>query len=401
MRNVWRSLSIPQGRQSKALFCFVTLALSASVFIGCAPKVTSSLPAGGSLPASLAVLPPDYSSDIPRERVDIVHEAIVQELRNRNFLVAEDSVVGRLCSSPACPERSKIAENYLIDGFVTVHLESFSRNNFIAGYYNQLQGAVSVADTKGSQLISVSHTENESGGVLLQSGQVFQGILSQIRHSGDEVFDDLAERFAQQVVEKLPAPLTSGPLAKTEAISLALTSATAQWNSPSTYTVCAHGTPHSFAYLILGTTRTPLREVSPGNYCRAFSSLVSRPQNGVEAIELRTAFGNSARSAISLPAEAPCRLKDRVSRSDTERAEILCATVGGDNSTRGKGCSSSLGYCGIEKVLVYQAPDTIGPYQKVSEQRTASIQIPKAHNVAIVAVGKGGVPSQPITVEAQ
>lgn len=379
----------------------ISLPLLPMLITGCAPKVVSSLPAGGSLPPSLAVLPPDYSADIPRERINIVHDAIAQELRNRNFLVVEDSVISRLCSSPACPERATIAENYLVDGFVTVKLDSFSRNNFIAGYYNQLQGSVAVTDTKGSQLMSVSHTENESGGVLLQSGQVFQGIISQIRHSGDEVFDDLAERFAHQVVEKLPAPATSEASGKTEGTSLALTSATTQWTSPSTYTVCARGTPHSFAYLILGTNRTPLQEVSPGNYCRAFSSLIAKPQSGVEAIELRTAFGNSARTTISIPAEPPCRLKERVASIDAGRAEILCATVGEDNSTRGKGCSSTVGYCGADKVVVYQAPDSIGPYQKVSEQRSASLQLPKAERVAIVTVGKGGVPSQPITVEAK
>ncbi len=377
----------------------ILLALLSLTVTACAPKVTSSLPVGGSLPLSLAVLPPDYSGDIPRERVDLVHDAIVQELRNRNFLVAEKSIMSNLCSAPSCPERSEIGRNYLIDGFVTVKLDSFSRNNFIAGYYNQLQGSVSVADTKDAQLISVSHTENESGGVLLQSGQVFQGIVSQIRHSGDEVFDDLAERFAHQVVEKLPAPTSSEPVGRSEATSLALTSATAEWTSPSTYTVCAHGSPHSFAYLLLGTTRTPLREVSPGHYCRAFSSLVSGPSSGAEAIELRTAFGNSAREAISIPSEPPCALKDRVTPVKTGRAEILCTTVGGDNSTRGKGCSSSIPHCGVDKILIYQASQAAGPYQKVSEQRTASIKLPQASTVAILAVGKGEVSSQPIVVE--
>jgi hypothetical protein len=382
-------------RSTQILLALISLTLTA-----CAPKVTSSLPVGGSLPLALAVLPPDYSGDIPRERVDIVHDAIVQELRNRNFLVADQTIMSNLCSAPSCPERSEIARNYLIDGFVTVKLDSFSRNNFIAGYYNQLQGSVSITDTKDAQLISVSHTENESGGVLLQSGQVFQGILSQIRHSGDEVFDDLSERFAHQVVEKLPAPSSSESPGRPESTSLALTAATAELTSPSTYTVCAHGTPHSFAYLLLGTTRTPLREVSPGRYCRVFSSLVSGPSVGAEAIELRTAFGNSAREAVSIPSEPPCALKDRVTTVETGRAEVLCTTVGEDNSTRGKGCSSSIPHCGVEKILIYQASQTGGPYQKVSEQRTASIKLPQASTVAILAVGKGQVPSQPIVVEA-
>jgi hypothetical protein len=215
------------------------------------------------------------------------------------------------------------------------------------------------------------------------------------------VFDDLADKFAHKVVEKLPQPAASVSMTRSEAISLALTSATAQWSSPSTYTVCARGTPHSFAYLLLGTTRTPLREVSPGYYCRAFSSLVSNPQGGVEAIELRTAFGNSARQTISIPSAPPCALKERITPSEGERTEILCATVAGDDSTRSKGCSSSLPHCGVDRILVYQASNPAGPYQKVSEQRSASIRLPQANTVAILAIGKGDVSSQPVTVEAK
>lgn len=368
-------------------------------FSACAPTVKSALPPGGSLPLTIAVLPADYSVDIPRERVDLAHAAIINELRNRNFVVIEDRVISQLCSTPSCPERPEIARNYLVDGFATVSLTSFSRNNFIAGYYNQLQGGVSVSDTTGKELISVTHTENESGGVLLQSGQIFQGIISQVRHSGDEVFDDLADRFAHAVVEKLPAPTTNAT--PPEAVSLALTSATAQWSSPSTYTVCAQGTPHSFAYVVLGSTRTPLEEVSPGRYCRAFSALVSSPANGVEAVELRTAFGNSVRETVAIPAQPPCDLKDRVATLDTTRVDILCTTISGDPSTRGTGCSSTMSHCAADKVLVYEAPTPQGPYRKVSEVKSSSVTIPQAGTVALVTVGKGGVPSQPTTINAK
>lgn len=383
MRNVYPSLKLS-----------ILLALSA-----CAPTVKSTLPSGGSLPLTMAVLPADYSIDIPRERIDIARSAIINELRNRNFIVIEDRVISQLCSSQACPERAEIARNYLVDGFATVTLTSFSRNNFIAGYYNQLQGGISIADSAGKELISVTHTENESGGVLLQSGQVFQGIISQVKHSGDDVFDDLADRFAHAVVEQLPAPAAA--TTSSEAVSIALTSATAQWSSPSVYTVCAQGTPHSFAYLVLGATRTPLEEVSPGRYCRAFSALVASPADGVEAIELRTAFGNSVRETVAIPAQLPCNLTNRVATPDAHRADILCASISGDPSARGKGCSSSINHCAADKVLVYEAPAPQGPYRKVSEVKSSSITIPDADTVALVTVGKGGIPSQPTTIQTK
>lgn len=375
----------------------ILLALSL-VASACAPKVTSTLPPGGSLPKTLAVLPADYSIEIPRERIDLVRSAIIHELRNRNFVVIEDRVIKQVCSSPSCPHRSQIAQNYLVDGFVTVTPSSFSRNNFVAGYYNQLQGTISIADPLDRELISVSHTENESGGVLLQSGQLFQGIISQVKHSGDDVFDDLADRFARAVVEKLPPPALAPPQEQPEGLSLALTSATAEWNTPSTYTVCARGTPHSFAYLILDKVRTPLREIKPGTYCGAFSSLVTSPTQGIEAIELRTAFGNSVRTPISLPAERPCDLKDRLEIHDGSHVDLLCASVNGDSPTASKGCSNTISLCTLQKVLIYEAPELSGPYRKVSEQKSASITLPPANTIAILTVGRGGVPSKAVTV---
>ena len=367
----------------------------------CGPTVHSALPSGATLPVSLAVLPADYSVDIPRQRVDLVREAVVSELRNRKFVVVEDQVVLQTCSNPSCPERERLTHDYLVDGFVTVSLSSFSKNNFVAGYYNQLQGSISVADPGGKDLVSVSHTENESGGLLLQSGQIFQAIISTVKHSGDGVFDDLAERFAQSVVEKLPQPAATTANSQPEGLSLALNSVTAQWKTPTSYTVCAQGTPHSFAYLLLGTTRIPLRETKPGTYCSAFSSLVTNVDKTTEVVELRTAFGNSIRQNVSIPSEPPCNLQGRVTTLDNNRINILCTSVGSDTSAGSKGCSDSVLPCKVDKVIVYQAPDPSGPYQKVSELRASSLQLPKSDTVSIVTIGRGEIPSQPVSISAK
>jgi hypothetical protein len=369
--------------------------------VSCGPTVHSTLPTGGSLPVSLAVLPADYSVDIPQQRVDLVREAVISELRNRRFVVVEDKVVSQICSTPLCPERERLTHNYLVDGFVTLSLSSFSKNNFVAGYYNQLQGSISVTDPTSKELVSVSHTENESGGLLLQSGQIFQAIISTVKNSGDAVFDNLAERFAQAVVEKLPAPTLTTTNAQPEGLSLALNSVTAQWKTPTSYTVCAQGTPHSFAYLLLGTTRTPLRETKPGTYCAAFSSLVTNPNKSTEAVELRTAFGNSVRQNILIPSESPCDLQGRVTTIDTNTITLLCSTVGSDSSNASKECSKSLAPCKVDKVLVYKAPEASGPYQKVSELSSSSFQPPQADTVSIVTIGRGGIPSQPVTITAK
>ncbi len=372
------------------------LALFAMLAVGCGPTLQSSLPKGALLPATIAVLPPDYSVDIPRERIDLVHAAVVRELRNQNFVVVEDRVVESICSTPACPEKSRLGQDYLVDAFATVSLSSFSKNNFVAGYYNQLQGELLVTDKTGKELVQVEHTENESGGLLLQSGQVFQAIISTVKNSGDSVFENLAEKFAKTVIEKLPAHQTALPPGSTEGVEVALTSASVKWDSPASYTVCAQGTPHSFAYLLTGTTRSQLREVSPGKYCSKFSPLVTSPTRGIEAVELRTAFGNSLRKEIDLPSDRPCDLKSRFVHSPDATIDVLCSRIGSDPSNEANGCSASVTRCNADRIVLYEAPALSGPYKKVSELKSSSLPAPQGQaTVTALAVGVGGVASQP------
>lgn len=384
------------NRFRSSLVLVASCALTSVLASGCGPTVRSSLPPGGSLPSTIAVLPPDYSVDIPRERVDLVHEALITELRNQNFVVVEDRVIRSSCSTPQCPERKRLSQEYLVDAFATVSLSSFSKNNFVAGYYNQLQGEVIVSDTANKELVRVDHTEDESGGLLLQSGQVFQAIISTVKHSGDQVFEGLAERFAKSVVEKFPPHQTETKATQSEGTEIAITSATARWSGPSTYTVCATGTPHSFGYLLRGPNRTPLREISPGKYCGTFSALVTSPESGVEALELRTAFGNSVRQDINLPSDQPCHLTNRLVANSDKSVSVLCSRVGNDPSNENVGCSSTLNHCGAEKIVLFEAPAPSGPYRKMSEVRGSSLKPPTTDKtVAALAVGAGGISSQP------
>lgn len=379
----------------------ITLSIVGCVAIsisGCGPKAKIRPGVDGALPTHIALLPADYSVDIPKERVDLVRGSVMSELRNRNFIVADDKIVGATCSTPACPERDQLASKYLVDGYATLSLTSFSKNNFVAGYYNQLSGSLVVKDRSGAEVASVDHTESERGGLLFNTGQLFQGIISQVNNSGDAAYKELASEFAKTVVEQLPEPSIATTAASGEALDLALTRVTAEWKSPTTYTVCAKGTPHSFASMLVGTQRTTLREVSPGSYCGAFSALVAAPASTTSAVELRTAFGNSVREDVRLPSQAPCSLENRV-RVKENALSVQCSLIGRDPSTSQSGCSETVTLCRAEKIVLFRAASEAGPYEKVSEVTAASTTVRAgAESLALVAVGAGGVPSVPVTV---
>src|SRR5947207_2577258 len=76
---------------------------------------------------SLAILPLEYASEVQREKVDSLRNAVESELKNSGFEVLADRVVRQVCSTPACPERKILASKYLVDGFVTISVRSVQR----------------------------------------------------------------------------------------------------------------------------------------------------------------------------------------------------------------------------------------------------------------------------------
>ena len=365
---------------------------------GCGPTVKSQLPQGGTMPSSLALLPSDYSVDIPRERIDLVRQALINELRNRHFVVLDDAAVAAICSSPSCPERAILAERYLIDGFVSLSLNSFARNNFIAGYYNELSGEVSVYDRSNKLLVTVKNTQNEEGGLLLQSGQIFQAIISSVKNTQAQVFETLADKFAFTVTEQLPSPQDIGDARTREGATVALTSATSSWKSPMTYQLCARGTPHSFAYLVTGKSRASLKEVAPGQYCGNFSSLVAAKRQQVSAVELRSPFGTSVRQDVPLPSKPACDLTGRVVAA-SGKVSLACSSVGGKGDGTSE-CPQAVEPCALERIVLFTSASPAGPFQKVADVRSTSSALPpNASRVHVMAIGAGGVPSLPVAVE--
>ncbi len=383
------------------------LSLLAAIFTtGCGPTIKSFLQPGSALPASIAVLPADYSPDIPRERIDYLRSALISELRNNDFIVVDDRVLNAACSSPACPEMKALAEKYLIDGFVNLKLESLSRNNFIAGYYNALSGELDFTDRTGQQLATVKHTESERGGLLFESGQFIQGIISQVKNGGDSAFDNLGNKFARKLVTSLPsAPSTRPTKPAPEGTELAIVSSKVDWQSPSALKLCVTGTPYSFAYAVAGEDRSTLREVTPGHYCGAFGGLSMVASSPTVTVELRTAFGNAVRKDVSLPVEPLCSPENRVEISDAAGKTFLgvkCATVGKDSSSSSAGCTEILKSCSTQKLVVFQATSPAGPYKRIREVTMSRSPIPKVSgNVQVVFVGAAGLPSLPIDISEE
>jgi hypothetical protein len=147
--------------------------------------------------------------------------------------------------------------------------------------------------------------------------------------------------------------------------------------------------------VLVGNQRATLRETSPGKYCGAFSGLVASNAKSPTFVELRSAFGNSDRESVALPAQGLCEVQERAIYANDALA-LQCAMVGRDLSRLHVGCSEKILPCKATKIVLFSAPEEQGPYTKWIESVTSTTKVGNPPgNVQVVAIGAGGVSSLP------
>lgn len=92
-----------------------------SILRGRAPTIKTSLPPSSTLLLTSAVFPADYSVDTPRECVDLGRTAIINELRNRGFVVIEAPL-----RPPLSQSGTELSTSPLLNGHQGTTLESTS-----------------------------------------------------------------------------------------------------------------------------------------------------------------------------------------------------------------------------------------------------------------------------------
>jgi len=363
---------------------FYFLLAAATFFTSCGPKVISIKPLNDV--GYIAILPVKAESDIRRERVKYLENSLTRELEGSGYVILNPEIVSETCSSSECPEKKLIESRYGVKTFAALEVETASRSNFIAGYYNNVSGNLKLLDSSSSQLMRIEHSQSERGGLIFNSGQIFQGIRGTIDNYGDDKFSALADQFVREVVRKLPK---LNPKSDNE--SFYINSLSLNPRSGSFYDVCLSGTPRVGAKLLLGQRAINLREVNPGNYCSVVPlGWLIMPRSEVKA-ELRSAFGNSLTKNL-----------DTINLGLCDPAKYLSFKDGEFQLCKDKQCESENANCGSAKFLIFAADSSAGPYKKISELPSAkALKKISGRNIAVVALSKDGSISLPIIYGAK
>ena len=287
---------------SLSLVVVVTLA-----FIGCGPKAQLKPDFEKLNVASLAVLPIIDKSELPQDQVAAAFQGLAQELRNAGFLVLDDSITQSVCPSMPCPEQRRLFDDYLVDATVQLTIDSTTQTNVLAGYYNDLSGSLTLNNKNGEELAKITGTEREKGGLLFNTSQILQGLISQSRNEG---VGKLLNPFFRKLVAQVPSPSAQAQR-NTDATTIAIKSINTRVTGADEREICVSATPRSLAFVLLGRIKSNLPEISPGKYCRQYFLNASFGTGSAE-IEVRSPVGNSIRSPLTLADAPDCNISQSV-----------------------------------------------------------------------------------------
>ena len=375
----------------------LTLLCSLAFVAACGPKVSIAPESKNSLGRVIAVLPVRDVELSSRERGDYIRKTLVSELRNRGFFVLDESITSKYCKVNPCSGAGELAKKYPVDAFIDLSVDSISRYSFLAGYYNAIGGMLRVVHPSGKELVSIAHTQRERGGVLFESGQVFEAIAQQYRNSGDDAFNTLAHKFVRNLVE--PMPIVSNAANQQSLSEVVLNEVFVKSIKGAVVEICATGTPKALATVSLSRFPTNLREVSPGKYCGVYRLAGSKDQLSNSSVELRSPLGVSARKELDLGEYGICEFHRyvKLEAASTPKISFQCEA---------SECSEEAELCRQTNFLVYRAQvgsDVFAPIATFTgtEWFDRNTKPEEKYRYQIIAENLYGVRSRPVEITSQ
>lgn len=362
------------------------------VLAGCAPKLRVTAAAGMTSFERVALLPSVTTGAVSRERLAYFDRSLHAAMRSRGYKVLDSAIIR--CADAGCSNVADIAREFGISQFLRLEVDTASEHNFLAGYVNSASGTLRGISADGSETFAIDHTTSETGGVVFYSGQVIQGIISQIENSNRDPFQQVAEKFVEQLVGSLPASQVRTPAV--EEVAPEIASVNAVEIAPSTYEVCVKGSPGHHATLRLPNTKASLIEYRAGDYCGAF--IVPASMATSTHVELRSPFGSTSRRTIELRDETPCEVA-RHARGSQDPSGRIRLRFGCDTQIV-RPCALPKD-CPELKFHLFAADEPRSPFRRVAVVNGTEWHGPRRTDGAlyeVVPVGPLGPMSAPIRV---
>jgi len=366
---------------------------------GCGAKVNLSPEFADVEKKPLVFLPVKIEDGVMSERAAVVAQMVAREFQNKGYFLLDGYLVRTICEDDACSNKEKFVENYNAGGFIQLQLSSVTQRDFFAGFVNTIAGTLSVEDLEGRQVLSAENSQNQTGGLVFNSGQLIEGLESQYENYGDQGFARQASRFARGLLAEVPRNTATLPNIEPYTVSIAKVS-TVELSGFATK-VCVSGTPRTLAWLRIGRVESNLRETKKGEYCGIYR-IPSNAENMI-SVELRSPFGSIAKQTIVTEQRSSCQLEGLVTLNKSVKGNelmISCVSFGKELAAENS-CPVKRPPCTIERAIVYRADTEGGTYRKITELRKSNwldnmSSTAKDADYQIIGISRDGILSQPV-----
>lgn len=264
--------------------------------ISCGPTITKSPKLSENQSSYVALIPSKTVDGISRERLEYISELVKLNLESKGYVLITPETLQNTCIDLECSNIDEISGRYSIGKIAHINLESSSSIDFLAGYYSSLTGQFIVEDTLGKALYSALYTARDSGGLILESGQIIQAIINQIRNGDESSVDKVSYNFVKALLKEIP----KAENAQAKSNTLSLDKIDLSKHEKQTTKLCAYGTPRQSAWLISSKKEsTELKETKEGQYCGIFRLEGPWAQSQGLKVELKSPYGELVRLEIS------------------------------------------------------------------------------------------------------
>jgi len=272
-----------------------------------------------SAPKTVAVLPFTAAKDLGGERarlkVDAIRQTFHRRFRALPYLHLDLDVTDRLleqsgvktAEQAAAARFAQIQKTLGVDAFVRGEITALG--DFKGGvlYRLSIGGKIALIDARtGQELAHVEHTEADTGGLLLQTGALVEGIQQTMDNFSDLGFVRLAEKFANEVVKPFPKPPVVPEVVQPNLKSARLAvrgggaAATQALAAGDVIEATVEADPNLYVTLQLGTDLSPipLAAERPGVYRGAYRVARGDRFAGRPTVRLRDRFGVTAAKVL-------------------------------------------------------------------------------------------------------
>ncbi|MEK7483791.1 MAG: hypothetical protein AABZ60_05620 [Planctomycetota bacterium] len=342
------------------------------------------------LPRTIAILP--FQGEVDQaEKLNFIRQLFSHYLINNGFEQLRLDVVDQILEQQKLSPNSDLktlGQALQVEGIIRGEMHSISNvNAAYLGYRSNIEGRITLHDvSKGDLIWEAVRDEYDYGGVIIHSGQVVEGISTQIDNSRDIGFVRLTEKFCQQVVSSAPKQtlLSETPPPQITQIAVKTSSSDSTLKIGDTLAIECSGNPGMQAVFMLEGQKfkltIPMGEVESGHYHGSFQIQRGLQNSEISLlIKLTDPFDRQGRKKYeertfqiqASPPEPPTKLTFQNNTFQWQGTATEYLVYGSESEVvipkkLGKTAQTSINISGPYKVLLVCAIDSEGNLSNAS-----------------------------------